>query len=165
MRVRLQSENVTPAKRRQDWDVHKKSCHIVIMAASCRLTLFDSFGCSWSCKMCQFFWWGNELDVAVFLLTLCDANCVPGYPAGSTPGFQLCPLIIYTGSKTGALKRIHCLMELHLSKQGSISGHVVPNEHTKKPRWAEGRIDRQKDSLNSVLHTSKMLHSQEQSKD
>lgn len=27
----------------------------------------------------------NELDVSVFLVTLSDANCVPGYPAGSPP--------------------------------------------------------------------------------
>lgn len=111
-----------------------KSCHLVIMATSCGLTLFDSFSCNWSWKMCRFFYpykarHGNELDAAVFLVTLSDANCAPGYPAGSTPGFQLCPLIIYTCSKAEALKRIHCLMQQHLSKQGSIRGNVVPNEH------------------------------------
>lgn len=101
--------------------------------------------------MCRFFCpykarHGNELNVAVFLATLSDANCDPGYPAGSTPGFQLGLLIIYTGSKAEALKRIHCLMQPHLSKQGSIRGHVVLNQLAKKQRWTEREADRQRDS-------------------
>lgn len=140
MRIRLQTENVTQAKRWQGCDVHRGNCHLVIIVTSCGLTLFDSFGYNWSCKMCWFFCpytarHGNELDVAVFLVSLSDANCVPGYPAGSTPGFQLCPLIIYTGSKTEALKRIHCSMQPHLSEQGSIRGHVEPNQHSMKQLW------------------------------
>lgn len=40
--------------------------------------------------MCRFFCpdkarHGNEVDVAVFLVTLADANCVPGYPARANP--------------------------------------------------------------------------------
>ncbi len=84
---------------------------------------------------------GNDLDVSIFLLTLFGANCEPGYPARSTSGFQFCPLNIYSGSKTEALKQIHCLMLLHLSKQGSIRRYVVPNQH-----FRSGQSERQTDS-------------------
>lgn len=84
-----------------------------MMVTSGGPTLFDSFG--WDCKKFGFFFsykvkYSNYLDFAIFLLTLFDSDCVLGHPTGSTSGFQFCPLIVYTGSKNKALKRIRCLM-------------------------------------------------------
>lgn len=58
---------------------------------------------------CQFFcphktMPGNMLRVSVFSATLSDANYTPGNPVGSTPGFQLCPQIIYDQFKDGGFK-------------------------------------------------------------
>lgn len=47
---------------------------------------------------------GNELRVSLFSVTLSDANNTPGNPAGSAPGFQLCPQIIYDRFKDGGFK-------------------------------------------------------------